>query len=187
MTQPLDPGDRPRESWAAAVRARFEPRAGLCPVCGLPYPSARAALQCWLTHQPNLRAELTLEKIGTGLGITRERVRQLFVRLREPVKRRGRSVSPANLERYTRLVEELGRERPVRSYRTDIPPERRERWRIIARERYRNNPDVQEAAKRRYRERWENDPAFREEHRRRARERYYRLKLQQAAEQSAEA
>jgi hypothetical protein len=100
-----------------------------------------------------------------------------------PERRQTKPLSPEQIARYSALVEELRRQRPERSYRTDIPPERRARWRIKARERYQNNLEVREAAARRYRQRWDNEPAFREAHRRRARERYYRLKLEQAAKQ----
>jgi hypothetical protein len=71
-------------------------------------------------------------------------------------------------------------EAPTRTYRTDVSPEQREKWRVYQRERYRNDPQVRAAAKRRYDERWASDPAFREAHRRRARDRYRRLKTRLA-------
>jgi len=148
------------------VKERFAPVAGPCPGCQRPFASTRGRLQCWLSHDAHAIVDLTLAQLGGRLGVTRERVRQILTVLGER-RRRGR--------RITEMPDISIR---LKTYSTDIPEERRETWRVYQRERYRSDPDVRAAAKRRYEERWANDPAFREAHRRRARERYWRLKAE---------
>lgn len=171
---------------------RFTPHFGPCPVCGLQYTGARAALACWLQHDPDIRSRLSLQAMADNLGVTRERVHQLL-RGRPPGKRapagqprQRRIPSTDQIQRYTQLAAEHAYVKPIREWRRPASPEQRERWRIKARDRYRNDPKVREAAKRRYEERWRNDPSFREAHRRRASARYYRLRLQQILEATRE-
>jgi hypothetical protein len=130
------------------------------------FANTRGRLQCWLSHDADVLADLTLAQIGERLDVTRERVRQILSALGHG-RRRGH-----------RVIEMPDISIRIKTYSTDIPAERREAWRVYQRERYRNDPGVRAAAKRRYDERWANDPTFREAHRRRARERYWRLKMQ---------
>jgi hypothetical protein len=165
-----------KDSTAARGTSRSTPTSNrktraVCPACGHRYESARAALACWLLQEPVLADSLSLQEIGGRLGVTRERARQIFVAL--GVQRRRSAHRPVTPLDPLTIVQT-----PVRTYRTDITPEQREKWRVYQRERYRTNPDVRAAVKRRYDERWAKDPEFREAHRRRARERYRRLKAQ---------
>ena len=160
---------------------RSTPRPGSCPVCGVWHASARPVLACWLGHEPNLGSQLTLQAIGDKLGVTRERVRQLLQSPADRRRARRRARSAEEIQHYASLAQEIAQSNAGKVYRSNISPEQRERGRIKARERYRNDPKVREAARRRYEARWNSDPAFREEHRRRARARYYRLKLERLA------
>lgn len=137
-----------------------------CPVCGERCSTTREALTCWRRHEPDLAAQLTLEEIGRRLGVTRSRIGQILTELGE--QRRWRVVHYPPLDLTPR----------AKTYATNITEERRERWRVYQRERYRNDPTVRAAVKLRYEERWKSEPAFREAHRRRARERYWRLKAE---------
>ena len=137
-----------------------------CPKCGRGYESTRAALACWLLQERGLLNRQTLEGMGRRLGVTRERVRQLLQAL--GVQRKPRRRQPQYHGAISRPA--------ARTYRTEYSPERRDKWRIYQRERYRNDPEVRAAAKRRYDTRWANEPEFREAHRRRARNRYWLMK-----------
>ena len=150
----------------ARKRRKVASRALICPSCAASWATRREALVCWLGHDPDLATDLTLEQIARPLWMTRERVRQLLNELGEHRRRRQVRYPPPDVSR------------PAKTYATNITEERRERWRVYQRERYRNDPTVRAAVKLRYEERWKSEPAFREAHRRRARERYWRLKAE---------
>lgn len=146
-----------------------------CPSCGSPRESSRKALVCWRGHEPDLAANLTLERMGQALGVTREYVRQILNQLGEYRRYRQEGYPPPEISQTSR------------TYATKITEERREKWRVYQRERYRNDPEVRAAVKRRYDERWAHEPAFREAHRRRARQRYWRLKAERPRDEKKEA
>lgn len=48
-----------------------------CPVDSQNYDTSKKAIVCWKSHYPNLFSLFSLAHIGTKIGVSRERVRQI--------------------------------------------------------------------------------------------------------------